>query len=140
MSHFKIDGSPLITDHLKASKKSPDPAKKPREAYIDAAWRRCREEYRLDPDIFPAQEHIGGVALKHRREALALFEQVGRSEMRRLFAQMKQHIPMSVVSPRFVLMLTDADAMILEVFTDRTDTEFGGMRPCREYAPGLRLG
>ncbi len=137
MSHFKIDGSPLTADHVKASKKSSDPAKRPREAYIDAAWRRCLEEYRLDPDIFPAQEHIGGVALKHRREALALFERVGRSEMRRLFAQMKQHIPMSVVSPRFVLMLTDADATILEVFTDRTDTESAECALAANMRPGF---
>ena len=90
-----------------------------RTAYIDAAWRRCTEMYRLDPGGRPVPEHIGGTALKHRREALALFERVGWGEMRRLFEQLNQQIVQpNSVSARFALMLVDAEATILEVLTN----------------------
>ena len=95
-----------------------DPARR-RVAYIDAAWRRCTEMYRLDPEGRPVPEHIGDTALKHRREALALFELVGWGEMRRLFEQLNQQIVQpNRVSPRFALMLVDAEATILEVLTN----------------------
>jgi transcriptional regulator of acetoin/glycerol metabolism len=104
-----------------------------RTAYIDAAWRRCTEMYRLDPGGRPVPEHIGGTALKHRREALALFERVGWGEMRRLFEQLNQQIvqPNSVAA-RFALMLVDAEATILEVLTNpasASDAQEAHMRP-----------
>ena len=88
-----------------------------RAAYIDAAWQRCTELYQLDPAGRPMPEHIGTTALKHRHEALALFELVGRGEMQRLFEQLNQQIVQpSSASPRFMLMLVDAEATILDVF------------------------
>jgi transcriptional regulator of acetoin/glycerol metabolism len=137
MSHVKMDGLPLTTNRIKASDRPCDPANRGREAYIEAAWRRCVEEYRLDPDRLPTQEHIGGAALKHRREALALFELVGRGEMQRLFEQLKQQALSSMASPRFVLMLADADATILEVFTDASDTATAEFSRTANMRPGF---
>lgn len=75
--------------------------------------------YRLDPEGRPVPEHIGGAALKHRHEALAAFELVGAGEMRRLFEQLNQQIVQpNSVSPRFALMLVDAEATVLEVLTN----------------------
>jgi len=120
MSRVERGSPPLTSDRMGTSDGAFKP--RPREAYIDAAWRRCVEEYRLDPEVLPAQEYIGGPALKHRRESMALFERVGRGEMRRLFDEIQQHAQFSLADSRFVLMLADADATIMEVFSDTSDT------------------
>jgi len=104
-----------------------------REAYIDAAWRRCVEQYRLDPHSKPRAEHIGDVALQHRREALSLFQRVGRAEMRRLQDQISQQIVQPRLStPRFALMLVDERATVLETLSDPTMEAYAAecdMRP-----------
>jgi sigma-54 dependent transcriptional regulator, acetoin dehydrogenase operon transcriptional activator AcoR len=125
MIHAKSDVPPFVDARAGGASEPSEVALVPemtrdmalrRAAYIDAAWRRCTELYQLDPAGQPAPEHIGGAALKHRREALALFELVGRGEMQRLFDQLNQQIVQpSSASPRFVLMLVDAEATILDV-------------------------
>ncbi|MCU4159813.1 sigma-54-dependent Fis family transcriptional regulator [Acidiphilium sp. AL] len=95
-----------------------------REAYIEAAWKRCHDDYRLDPHSAPSGEHIGGTALKHRREELALFERVARVEMHRLFGQISHQVAQSqTAASRYVLLLTDAAGTVLDVFTDNANAE-----------------
>jgi transcriptional regulator of acetoin/glycerol metabolism len=95
----------------------------PREAYIEAAWQRCRDEYRLDPDQPPPGEHIGGTALKLLREERGLFERVGRVEMHRLLGQINHQVTQSAGASRYVLMLADASGAILDAFTDNANTD-----------------
>jgi transcriptional regulator of acetoin/glycerol metabolism len=95
----------------------------PREAYIEAAWQRCRDEYRLDPDRPPPGEHIGGAALKLLREERGLFERVGRVEMHRLLGQINHQVTQAAAASRYVLMLADASGAILDAFTDNANTD-----------------
>lgn len=88
------------------------------EDYIEAAWRRCRDEYGLNPEAPPAAVHVGGAALRHIREEHALFERLGRVEMHRLLGQIGQQTGTSATPSRYVLMLTDAEGTVLDVFTD----------------------
>lgn len=90
----------------------------PREAYIEAAWQRCRDDYHLHPDRPPATTHIGGAALKQLREELGLFERVGRVEMHRLLGHISHQVAQSAAASRYVLMLADPSGTILDVFTD----------------------
>ena len=95
-----------------------------REAYIEAAAWRCREEYKLDPAALPHSEHIGGAALQRRHEELALFERVGRPEMRRLFGELAR--------TDHLLLLTDETGTILEICADATNIALAraaGMAP-----------
>ncbi|MDD2877419.1 MAG: sigma-54-dependent Fis family transcriptional regulator [Acidiphilium sp.] len=94
-----------------------------REAYIEAAWQRCRDDYGLDPHQPPPGEHIGGAALKQLREELGLFERVGRAEMNRLLSQISHQVGASDAASRYVLMLTDATGTILDAFTDNANAE-----------------
>ena len=135
MGSFERGGLPLILDRMGASERSFEP--RPREAYIDAAWQRCVEDYRLDPNGLPAPEHVGASVLKQRRGSAALFELVGRGELQRLLKQLNQHARFSVASPSFVLMLTDADATILEVFHDTADTEIADFTRASSMRPGF---
>ncbi|MCW8306022.1 sigma-54-dependent Fis family transcriptional regulator [Acidiphilium sp. PA] len=95
----------------------------PREAYIEAAWQRCRDIYHLDPDHPPPGEHIGGAALKLLREERGLFERVGRVEMHRLLGQINHQVTQSAAPSRYVLMLADASGAILDAFTDSANTD-----------------
>lgn len=138
MSHVAGGSLPRTGDRIRTFGKQFSPAQSQREAYIDAAWLRCVEKYQLDPDVLPAQEHIGGTALKCRLEALASFQLAGRGEMQRLLEQMKQQaMQLSVVLPRFVMMLTDADATILEVLTDPTDSATAEFARAANMRPGF---
>ena len=94
-----------------------------REDYIEAAWRRCRDDYRLNPEAPPAAVHVGGAALRQIREEHALFERLGRVEMHRLLGQISQQVAQSATASRYVLMLTDADGTVLDVFTDAANAE-----------------
>ncbi|MGC9270312.1 sigma-54-dependent Fis family transcriptional regulator [Acidiphilium sp.] len=94
----------------------------PREAYIEAAWQRCRD-YQLDPDSPPPGEHIGGAALNRLREELSLFQRVGRAEMHRLLGQINHQVTQSAITSRYVLMLGDASGAILDAFTDSANAE-----------------
>lgn len=94
-----------------------------RESYIEVAWRRCRDEYNLDPDSPPEGVQIGGPALRLVREELALFERVGRVEMHRLLGQISHQVAQSsTAASRYVLMLADAVGTVLDVFTDSANT------------------
>ena len=135
MGSFERGSLPLTLDRMGASERSFEP--RSREAYIDAAWQRCVEDYRLDPNGLPAPEHVGASALKQRRESTALFELVGRSELQRLFKQLDQHARFSMAAPSFVLMLTDADATILEVIHDTTATEITEFTRDSNMRPGF---
>ncbi|MHB1302222.1 MAG: sigma-54-dependent Fis family transcriptional regulator [Acidiphilium sp.] len=95
-----------------------------REAYIEAAWRRCRDDYNLDPNAPPAPAQIGATALRLAREEHALFERVGRVEMHRLLGQISHQVAQSsTAASRYVLMLADAAGTLLDVFTDSANTD-----------------
>ncbi|MDD2861775.1 MAG: sigma-54-dependent Fis family transcriptional regulator [Acidiphilium sp.] len=108
-----------------------------RAAYIEAAWQRCRDEYRLDPDRPPPGEHIGGAALKRLREERGLFERVGRVEMHRLHGQIEQQVTQSAAGSRYVLMLADASGALLDVFTDNANADHARNA---NMAPGFLWG
>ncbi|HQT62261.1 MAG TPA: sigma-54-dependent Fis family transcriptional regulator [Acidiphilium sp.] len=104
------------------------------EDYIEAAWRRCRDEYGLNPEAPPAAVHVGGAALRRIREEHALFERLGRVEMHRLLGQIGQQTATSAAPSRYVLMLTDADGTVLDVFTD---TANAGRARAANMVPGF---
>ncbi len=86
----------VITDHL-------DPQT---ETYVVAAWERCLTDYGLEPGDDPPGEQIGRKFLEQRRAQLGPLAQIVRAEMRRLFGQ--------IAPSRYLLLLTDADGVILE--------------------------
>ncbi len=135
MGRLERGSLPLTLDRMEALGRSFEP--RPREAYIDAAWQRCVEDYRLDPNVLPAPEHVGASALKQRRGSAALFELVGRGELKRLFQLLDQQARFSKVSPGFVLMLTDTDATILDVVYDTTSPEIVECTRSSNMRPGF---
>ncbi len=76
------------------------------EPYVIAAWERCLSDYRLEPGGNPASERVGSKILEKRRAQLGPLAQIVRAEMRRLFGQ--------IAPSHYVLLLTDADGLILE--------------------------
>ncbi len=76
------------------------------EAYAVAAWERCLTSYGLEPRGPPPSEQISSKVLERRRAQLGPLAQIVRAEMRRLFGQ--------IAPSRYLLLLTDADGVILE--------------------------
>jgi sigma-54 dependent transcriptional regulator, acetoin dehydrogenase operon transcriptional activator AcoR len=97
-----------------------------REPYIEAAARRCRDEYGLDPSAAPKSEHVGAAGLRARREALSALWAVSRPEMQRLFRQL--------APARYVVLFTDAGGTVLEICADPADAE---LVAAAKMAPGF---
>ena len=85
------------------------------EPYIIKAWERCLSDYMLEPDADPPSEYVGTNLLDERRGQLRTLTDIARTEMMRLFQQ--------IAPSRYLLLLTDAEGLILEMFCEPGDAD-----------------
>lgn len=85
------------------------------EPYVIRAWERCLSDYMLEPDANPPSEYVGSNVLDARRGQLGPLTEIARAEMMRLFRQ--------IAPSRYLLLLTDAEGLILEMLCEPGDVE-----------------
>src|SRR6185437_845466 len=78
---------------------------------ISRSWRRCIQEYGLDPTDMPDIAIVSTSELRERQERLADLLAISRSELRNLYEQ--------IAGSGFAVMIVDLDAVILDFIADR---------------------
>ncbi|TAL76459.1 MAG: sigma-54-dependent Fis family transcriptional regulator [Beijerinckiaceae bacterium] len=77
---------------------------------ISRSWRRCIQEYGLDPADMPDVAIVPASDLQERQEHLADLLAISRSELRNLYEQ--------IAGSGFAVMIADSDAVILDYIAD----------------------
>lgn len=88
---------------------SPD-NKKSLENKVLASWKRCVDEYQLDPDTPPEARFVSREELGQRREKSGGLVEIAQAEMTNLFQQ--------VAGTGYSILLTDPDGVVLKYVGD----------------------